>query len=143
MVNGVRFLNFGNAATYHFYQWVMKSRLVPVESVIAAGYEAVEKDPFYEMGDTYIPGLLQNAVAERLQEVLDSTLDEWVGGIPGADCIAADEARLLDGDGEFPRGLTRDNLFVPLAVDAARQIDCGVVAQAVLIAAGRWRDFNK
>jgi len=111
-----KFFNFGNEETFHFFKWISESGRA--DQFIEGAFTNAQADEWLKLG-AGVAEALRDALAGELQEVI---ADELSG---------VDEAN-------------PQNLSELLLVVAAERIDCGRVAEALLIRAGKWprRDIS-
>jgi hypothetical protein len=121
----MNFYNFHNNETYHFFVWLTESGTVDLSKLIRQAFDAVEGDPWYEMGDdisrVQLGGILQNLLEEYMID-FDADLDE-----------AAIEDLWKDDSPSNTRCL-----FLPIFSLALSRIDYLSVAEAILIQHGKW-----
>jgi hypothetical protein len=130
----MRFFNFGNAQTYHFFRWVCQGGKVDPDKLVARALARVEGSEWYRMG-LDVSTVARDKLAEMLADVLEgqaadlpSAAGENAAG-PDATTVAACEDLGYDWPGA---------LFTPLLAEALAQIDLALVARALLIRAGKW-----
>jgi hypothetical protein len=139
------FFNFWNPQTFHFFQWVMYSGKVPADSLIARAFEKIETGEddvadgkfWHEAGvDTY--HCLRDELAGIVQDVLENAAERFFSPHDPLFC-AGDEGGFenFSEPGELA-GLSEDFLFLPMLIQAMREIDHGAVAEAILRAKGKW-----
>jgi hypothetical protein len=121
-----QFLNFGNDETFHFFKWVSEGGQVDPKQLIRNAYKAAEENP-----DELTEGALGlcHAVKDRLAELLEDVLEEGTPVGP-----------LLDQP-HLEIGCVRNSphsLWEPILALALGRVSCGVVAQALLMQAGKW-----
>jgi hypothetical protein len=124
----VRFFNFGNHQTYHYFEWLTRNGCVDVSALIQSAFAALEESTDHHVVLTEaaigtseaLRDILARQLRSRLEEALPLKADLWAGPWIG------------DVDG------SEESLWAPILYNAARDIDCHAVAQALLIRAGKW-----
>jgi hypothetical protein len=113
----MQFFNFGSNETYLFFEWVRRHR--DVATLVAKAMSQVEGDEWYEM-DADVCYVARDKLHELLREILEDSL----GDNPEEPLLEATEPH--------------EQLTNPLLMGAARRIDLGTVAHALLLDAGKW-----
>ena len=142
----VRFYNFWNAQTFHFFQWVMHSGMVPIDALIDRAWEMIEtgedncadgKAWFDMSGDAST--CLCDELAGLLKEVLENAGHDFFGLHKGFIFGGIEENGIADSsEPEMMADADVTDLFAPILMEALRDIQFEKVAQAVLMAKGKW-----
>jgi hypothetical protein len=117
----MRFFNFSNDETFHFFKWVSESGQVDPTALIADAYAKIK--PEENVLDESCCVLARDILAERLQDIMNDALPL---NTPSEAC----EIGVVRNDDE--------SLWAPLLVIAAERICFVLVAQALLIQASKW-----
>jgi hypothetical protein len=119
-VANMQFFNFGNDQTYHFFKWVTESGMVKPDELIAKAQQQVEGDEWFKMGMD-----VSSVARDKLSELLKDVLYDAHG--------------LQEGEHEIGLVWQSDEaLLMPIMHYALNQIATDAVAEALLIAAGKW-----
>ena len=156
----MRFYSFGNSQTYQFFWWALHSGKVPVDSLIDRAWEKIETGEdntadgklWHEMG-VDASTCLRDELAGLLEEIADEAFARftncapdplvWVSIAEGPGPEEYDSEEGAYGTPKSMKSLDVDHLFVPILVDALRQIQFETVAEAILIAKGKWSPDRK
>jgi hypothetical protein len=117
----VKFFNFHNDQTYHCFAWVRAGGLGDVKALIARAYERVEKNDWYKM-DLDVCMVARDELADLVRD-----------GIEEATILIDDGPGIGDVSDQSAESLTE-----PLLRDALFSISFKTVAEALLLAEGKW-----
>ena len=131
-MSAIRFFNFGNQQTYHFFQWVVHSKQVDYERLIARAFEQVAASAFMEM-DLATAHLLKKQLEQLLRESLEKVKKSWFDKHKlNWQRYTIQECATNDDYAEA------DALFVALLEHAAERIAFDTAAEALLRKTGNW-----
>ena len=126
----MKFFNFTNSETYHFFQWLCHTDEVAVDQLVKRAIDEVEGDAFFELGAD-----VSSVAREKLVEILE----ELIVDIRSA-CWTKHQLHLEQGIGESD-ALSYSGygtLFGPLLCEALGQVSLPATAKALLIRSGKW-----
>jgi hypothetical protein len=131
----MEFFNFWNAETFHVFQWATNCRALNLDAMIAAAFEAVKPEDLgvgtlRELALGKIECALDN-LSQDLQELVDAQFGQLAG------LCGANEDLDTWGIADVPDG-SANSLLLPILAHAMNGIDYRVVAQALLMRAGKW-----
>lgn len=129
----VEFFNFGNDETFHFFKWICESRKFSPDALIVDAFKQAESLDVIEALKVD-RGDICYVLKDRLGVMLENILFHKV-----AYELDTEEMGLKIGDIWLEGGEpTLDSLLQPISALALKRIDCDVVAEALLIRAGKW-----
>ena|SRR5438128_740977 len=117
----MRFFNFSNDETFHFFKWVSESGRVNPTALIADAYAEIK--PEENILDESCCVLARDILADRLYDLMEDALPL---DRPSETCEIGE---VWDDD---------EALWAPLLVIAAERVCFDLVAEALLIQAGKW-----
>ena len=126
----IKFFNFTNSETYHFFQWLCHTDQVDITALVKQGMDSVEGDAFYELGAD-----VSSVARDKLVEILE----DLVIDIRTA-CWSKHQLHLEQGIGESD-ALSYSGyatLFGPLLCEALGHVSLPATAKALLIHNGKW-----
>jgi len=119
----MQFINFKNEETYHVFRWIVDNgNQVTPEGLIAQAFQQAEATDNEQMPDDDIC----NVVRDKLIAILEDKLEDIFAEVLG------ENDRMGEVNG------WAHSLWRPLLVLARERIDLGVVAEVLLIRAGKW-----
>lgn len=131
----MEFFNFWNAETFHFFQWLTKTDAASPQALIDRAIEKVDDpEPEERSGLETMLGNGCIAVREALSGLLSELLEDALFLLNGK---PMDVCTILDCE-DRKGGLDINDLFEPLLKHAVANVDCDVVAEALLRRAGKW-----
>jgi len=114
------------------FRWVTNSGQTDVDALIKKTYEKVEKNEWSKM-DLDVSTVARDELADLFKEQLDQIKDTWAGNHGWS----LDDWSITDLDhGSYYK--EPESLFLPILTNALDNIMFEVVAQAILIRAGKW-----
>lgn len=128
----VKFFNFENQETYHYFQWVVHSGLVDVDSLVARTFEKVGR-PFCVETDLATAHLAKQELERLLHQELERQRKEWYQRHDFSLHRYSIAACAENNDFADP-----DALFVTLFQLATDNIRVDLAAEALLRHAGKW-----
>ena len=126
----IKFFNFTNSETYHFFQWLCHTDQVAVNDLVKRSMDSVEGDAWFELGAD-----VSSVARDKLVEILE----DLVVDIRTA-CWTKHQLHLEHGIGESD-ALSYSgyaSLFGPLLCEALGQVSLPATAKALLIQSGKW-----
>src|SRR5258708_5663223 len=112
-----------NDQTYHFFRWVCASGQVDTEALVAEAFRTAEANADHSLEED-IRFAVRDRLAERLEQLLAETAPHTT---------APEHARRIGDVDDSP-----ESLWIPIFASARLGISCPLVAEALLIQAGRW-----
>jgi hypothetical protein len=132
----VKFFNFGNGETFHAFQWVTNCKALNVDAMIAAAFDAVKPEDL-DISDTCEEA--RDQLSEHLEELFEA---QFSGLAERCDADYVDGYKWCAFT-DVPDGSTNSLLF-PILAQGMRNIDFPVLAEALLVRAGKWnRDLQR
>jgi len=126
----LKFFNFTNSETYHFFQWLCHTDTVDVDEIIGRAMNGVEGDAWYELGAD-----VSSVARDKLVEILEELIVDI-----RSTCWTKHQLHLEQGIGES-EGLNYSGynaLLGPLLWEALGQVSLPATAKALLIRSGKW-----
>lgn len=120
----MQFLNFGNNETFHFFSWVTGSGLINVTALIERAYKKAENPDDDYFPDEDICKIVRDHIADELESLIIeiAPIDRLIWDGPEIGCVVD----------------TVESAWQPILHLALARIDLRVVAEAILIRAGKW-----
>jgi hypothetical protein len=127
----VRFFNFHNTATYHTFQWLIRSADVSLPSLIDEAYTKAKADPDGQASVVAID--LAAAARDELERILgdavEEAVSEWLG-------VSLEECELVDESLSKEQDLGPEELCRPFVAMFFNEICFRTLAEAVML----WHD---
>jgi hypothetical protein len=126
----VQFFNFTNEETFHFFRWICEREPSGPESLVADAFQRAEHLDDTEFADEDICEIAKSRLAEQLEEILYNAAPDLD---PDTNSF---EIGIIWQDAEGRASSA--SLLQPIFALALARIDFQVVAEALLIRAGKW-----